>query len=634
MTLDRRIRFVASALLVAGLAASRPAAGSTGQERDSVARPRHNEKPDDPQAPFSADQDLLARSPATSVSQGPYLSVQVNVDAAGRNIIGDASNEPSIIVNPLNPDNMVIAWRHFTTIASNFRQAGWAYTLNGGMTWTFPGVLTPGTFRSDPVVGADLAGTLFFQSLEGNLNLDVFRSTDGGVSWGALVPSFGGDKNWMTIDRSGGPGSGLIYGIWQRFADCCGTSVFTRSTNGGASFQTPVPVALWPTFGTMDVGPDGTVYAAGIDGTVDQDVNTFVVSRSANAQVPAATPAFSGVSVNLAGAMAFGGPNPDGLLGQANVAVDRSAGPTRGNVYLLASVAPFDVPDPLDVRFSRSTDGGVSWSPPVRVNDDASLANWQWFGAIAAAPNGRLDVVWNDTRNSGQMNVSQLFYAWSYDAGVTWSSNVAVSPPFDSTVGWPNQQKIGDYLGIVSDAVQAHVAYAATFNGGQDIYYVRLFPDCNHNGVSDETDLAAGTSPDCDHNHVPDECQTVSVDPLCRGGGTAPDGTAGAGTPLGISRDAAGDLHLSWGSSCRPEDSDYEVYEGTLGIFPSHAPRLCTTAGGTTATLTPAEGDTYYLIVPVHGVLEGSYGRDSHGTERPPGVSACRPQVVRNCAGP
>src|SRR5262245_58790610 len=436
MALNRRLPCIAWGFLVAGLAAADAATPAR------PANPRHDERPDDPPAPSSAAEDLLGRSPAGSVSLGPYVSIQVNVDAAGFNIVGDASNEPSIAVNPVNPNNMMIGWRHFTTITSNFRQAGRAYTFDGGMTWTFPGVLTPGTFRIHPSLGAHRTGNLFVQSLKGDFTLDVFKSTDGGVNWGVPVPSFGGDKNWMVIDQSGGPGSGLIYGIWQRFAACCGTNVFTRSTNGGASYQTPVPVTRWPTFGTMDVGPDGKVYAAGVDGTIDQDFNTFVVSRSDDAQIPAATPTFSGVVTTLGGAMAFGGPNPDGLLGQANVAVDRSAGPTRGYVYLLASVAPFTIQDPLDVRISRSTDSGVTWSAPVRVNDDPSTANWQWFGAIAVAPNGRLDVVWNDTRNSGQVNVSQLFYAWSYDAGATWSPNVAVSPAFNSFLGWPNQQKI------------------------------------------------------------------------------------------------------------------------------------------------------------------------------------------------
>ena len=268
--------------------------------------------------------------------------------------------------------------------------------------------------------------------------------------------------------------------------------------------------------------------------------------------------------------------------------------------------------------------------PPVRVNDDPSLDNYQWFGALAVAPDGRLDAIWYDSRSSGVPNISQLYYAWSYDAGVTWSPNVAVSPSFDSTVGWPQQNKIGDYLGIVSDNVQAHVAYAATFNGEQDVYYVRLFPDCNHNGISDETDVAHATSPDCDGNHVPDECQALGVDPLCGGGGTVPDAGSVAGIPLSVSRLPSGDVQLTWGSSCSA-DGDYEVYEGTLGNFTSHAPRLCTTAGSTTVTLTPGSDNTYYLVVPRNSVLEGSYGKTSSGTERPQGSNACHPQVVRSC---
>src|SRR5206468_9548812 len=117
----------------------------------------------------------------------PYLSVQVNVDATRHNIVGDAANEPSLVVNPINPNNMLIGWRQFNSITSNFRQGGWAYTFDGGTTWTFPGVLTPGTFRSDPVVGADLTGNLFYESLKGDFTLDVFRSTNAGVSWGLPV---------------------------------------------------------------------------------------------------------------------------------------------------------------------------------------------------------------------------------------------------------------------------------------------------------------------------------------------------------------------------------------------------------------------------------------------------------------
>jgi hypothetical protein len=53
---------------------------------------------------------------------------------------------------------------------------------------------------------------------------------------------------------------------------------------------------------------------------------------------------------------------------------------------------------------------------------------------------------------------------------------VAVTAPFNPYFGYPNQNKIGDYISIVSDNSGADVAYTATFNGEEDVYYVRLSP--------------------------------------------------------------------------------------------------------------------------------------------------------------
>ena len=127
-------------------------AGAAADRAESVAPSGMSpEVPDDPPGLLPAKANPLARSESVLVQVGPYVSVQVNVDALGLNIVGDAANEPSITVNPTNPDNMAIGWRQFDTISSNFRQAGYAYTFDGGATWTYPGVLTPGWFRSDPV---------------------------------------------------------------------------------------------------------------------------------------------------------------------------------------------------------------------------------------------------------------------------------------------------------------------------------------------------------------------------------------------------------------------------------------------------------------------------------------------------
>lgn len=54
-----------------------------------------------------------------------------------------------------------------------------------------------------------------------------------------------------------------------------------------------------------------------------------------------------------------------------------------------------------EVWFVRSTDGGVTWSEELRVNDDpAGPAVSQNTVNIAVAPNGRVDVIWSDRRHS------------------------------------------------------------------------------------------------------------------------------------------------------------------------------------------------------------------------------------------
>jgi hypothetical protein len=169
--------------------------------------------------------------------------------------------------------------------------------------------------------------------------------------------------------------------------------------------------------------------------------------------------------------------NPQGLSGQVTVAVDRSGTSTHNNVYMLTSLRPYGASNGTDVMFARSTDGGATFSPPRRINDDAIDQNkWHWFGTMAVAPNGRIDVIWLDTRNAPNHTDSQLFYSYSTDGGNSWSLNVPVSDAFNPFYGYPQQQKMGDYMTIVSDNEGGHVAYCATLNGEQDVFYVRVTP--------------------------------------------------------------------------------------------------------------------------------------------------------------
>jgi hypothetical protein len=182
--------------------------------------------------------------------------------------------------------------------------------------------------------------------------------------------------------------------------------------------------------------------------------------------------------VNLGGNIVSAEPiNPQGLVGQVFLAADRSGTSTNNNIYMLASVQPTGFASGSDVMLARSTNGGQTFSARRRINDDpVNHAKWHWFGTLSVAPNGRIDAVWLDTRNAANNINSQLFYSRSVDGGDTWSLNVAISNSFNPYVGYPNQDKLGDYITIVSDNAGANVAYAATFNGEEDIYYVRIAP--------------------------------------------------------------------------------------------------------------------------------------------------------------
>ena len=92
------------------------------------------------------------------------LTRQVNVSPNQKNILGDAANEPSIAVNPLNENEIVIGWRQFDNVNSNFRQAGYGYSSDGGQTWTFPGAIDTGGFQSDPVLDNDNVGNSYYNS--------------------------------------------------------------------------------------------------------------------------------------------------------------------------------------------------------------------------------------------------------------------------------------------------------------------------------------------------------------------------------------------------------------------------------------------------------------------------------------
>ena len=423
----------------------------------------YHESPDDPY--IHVIRQNYATSPPYSFNNATITTRQVNVNENGENMLGDAANEPSIAIDPVNPERMVMGWRQFDTISSNFRQAGYGYTLDGGESWAFPGPLEPGVFRSDPVLDFDVNGTFYYNSLTSGLACAVFKSIND-TTWSEPVPAFGGDKQWMVIDRTNGEGQGNIYAFWKPFLSSC-TGAFTRSVDTGESYEECSDMPNNGTRGTLAIGIEGELYAVG------ETNGNFYISRSSNVIKEDEDVIWDfSTTVDMGGFLSiYDGPNPNGMLGQVWVAMNHSDGPFHGHVYMLATVNNPQTGDPADIQFSKSKDGGESWSYPVKINDDDSFSNYQWFGSISVAPNGRIDVAWVDTRDEPGTYMSSLYYSHSNDGGDSWSANEKLSEAFDPHLGWPQQNKMGDYYHMVSDNNGAHLAWTATFNGEQDVYY-------------------------------------------------------------------------------------------------------------------------------------------------------------------
>ena len=109
-----------------------------------------------------------------------------------------------------------------------------------------------------------------------------------------------------------------------------------------------------------------------------------------------------------------------------------------------------------------------------------------------------------------------------------------------------------------------------------------------------------------------------------------PDGDATPGVPLTVSREG-NSVVLDWGAACG--GSQYSVYYGNLLALPiegyNHDPLLCLT--DETHLVVTKPGDLYFLVVPNTGAIEGSYGHDSDGAERPASPFACLPQLIGAC---
>ncbi len=122
----------------------------------------------------------------------------------------------------------------------------------------------------------------------------------------------------------------------------------------------------------------------------------------------------------------------------------------------------------VDIVMQRSTDGGVTWSSPLAIDDDPpEMYATSFYPQLSVAPNGRVDVVWTDDRGLSDYRFNER-YTYSTDGGLTWAKNILVSDkPINFNYGVSYNSDIRQPNGIASTNSYAIIGWADTRNANE-----------------------------------------------------------------------------------------------------------------------------------------------------------------------
>lgn len=409
---------------------------------------------------FYPENSKITKVPEATVYQYsslpyPYQNYNISRDSFPQ-------NEPSVKFNAKYPNQVLAAWRDFSTgVSPAVRRIGYSYSTDGGTTWAASQLiplLSPNHPRvSDPVVCSDTNGNFYVATVSlttsGALDLVVYKSIDGGATFTDYYFVQGGgandeDKEWMVCDLTKGssPYKNHLYISWTRFGTPAGI-LLTKSTNNGVNWSTPVQVSNGGGVQGSDlaIGPNGEVYAVWVGGTSTTDIIYFNKSTNGGGTFAAATNIAQGTSPNIT-ISSSGVTFP-------SIDCDLSGGPRNGYLYTVWCDSRNGDPD---IFLIRSSNSGNNWSAPVRVNNDGigngKLQCWPW---ISVNEQGNIAILYYDSRNSTSTNTIEAYLARSTDGGTTFINEKLSSTPF--TAAWPNTDvRFGDYINV--DYVGSRIA--------------------------------------------------------------------------------------------------------------------------------------------------------------------------------
>lgn len=427
--------------------------------------------------------------PCTLWEADGFRSTLLSVGPDGCNSLIDDNSNPSIAIDPENPDRVVVTWRQIPDNTFDRIDAPISYSSDRGATWSHRGsVSNAHRFESSRVAAGSDGAFYHISAARPSHNIQLFRSEDGGAtwtgpSWTFYVPN--GSPASIIVDHSRSARRGNIY------VTLAGFSTFFRSVDGGVTFQESVP----STIGDQGVGAPALAAHGGVfylDRVVSHNplVNSLHVSENgSDGKVP--RPGFRDVPI----------PYDRGTNDQASL----TAGILRSDGRQpLFSCGMQVAQHGYFAEVYKTLDDGQSWLQPVRATPFFGARSHPLLPTIGVAADGRIDLVFATEVSNYSFRIQHTF---SRDEGMTWSVPAVVTPIYSTyRDGFFSTFPL---FVIASDARGVHLVFQASRSPWRDIWYRRIEvpSDCNGNGIEDWQDLNPFTSNDCDANEVPDECQ-------------------------------------------------------------------------------------------------------------------------------
>jgi hypothetical protein len=147
-----------------------------------------------------------------------------------------------------------------------------------------------------------------------------------------------------------------------------------------------------------------------------------------------------------------------------------SRGGAKGTFVFAYAATPStaDTSGPVDIVVQRSTDEGQTWSQPLAINDHDQLdPSTGFYPMLSTAPNGRVDVVWQDNRDATDFHFN-VRYTYSTDGGRSWARNIRANDrPLDFNLGVSFNSDVRQPPGVASADEYAIFGWADTRLGNE-----------------------------------------------------------------------------------------------------------------------------------------------------------------------